>query len=112
AGVVLVILVRARQIYGVDGRDRVRGVLRVRRGIDVVVVRALWLAVGEAERLFVDPCRLDRGSRGVPDGVVHAQARRVRPGPGVVAAAGTHVHPRFAAGQRHVVELVALGGER
>ena len=112
AGVVLVVLVRARQIHRVDGCAGLGRVARVRGGVDVVVVRALRLAVGEAVRLLVDPCRLGRGSRGVPDGVVHAQARRGRPGPGVVAAAGTHVHPRFAAGQRHDVELVALGGER
>ena len=108
--VVLVVRIRAREVHDVVIRARVWCVLRVCRGVHVVVVRALRLAVREAELLEIDPRRLDGSGRGGPDRVVPAQACRICAGAGVVAAASASVHARLSAGQDDDVKLVSFGG--
>ena len=109
-GIVFAVLVRTRQVHHVRAGAGARRVERVRRRVDVVVVRALRLAVREAEGRQIDPRRLDHCRRRGAHGVVTPQARRVRDcRRGVVAAARADVHASLAAREQNEVELVSLG---
>src|SRR6185295_5754371 len=85
-GVVLVVLVRARQVHDVRAGPGIGRVVRVRRGVDVVVIGALRVAVpgaGEPGRVrhrvgHFQPGGLHGRGRSIADRVVAAEARAKR----------------------------------
>src|SRR2546423_8444428 len=58
ACVVLVVLVRAGEIDGVGIGARIGSVLRVRGRVQVIVIRTMRLAIGDADGLNIDQVHL------------------------------------------------------